>query len=142
MNFPDLVHAVKPEPNNEMPQAASAHDTFWDFISLMPEAAHMVMWTMSDRAIPRSFRMMEGFGVHTFKFVNAEGKGTFVKFHWKPKLGVHSVAWNEAQKYRDLTPISIVVTYGRILKKEIFHNGIWVYSLSLKRMNINFLLIY
>ncbi|MGJ1263062.1 catalase [Sphingobacterium spiritivorum] len=98
MNFPDLVHAVKPEPNNEIPQAASAHDTFWDFISLMPEAAHMVMWTMSDRAIPRSFRMMEGFGVHTFKFVNAEGKGTFVKFHWKPKLGVHSVAWNEAQK--------------------------------------------
>lgn len=98
MNFPDLVHAVKPEPNNEMPQAASAHDTFWDFISLMPEAAHMVMWAMSDRAIPRSLRMMEGFGVHTFKLVNAEGKGTFVKFHWKPKLGVHSVAWNEAQK--------------------------------------------
>jgi len=98
MNFPDLVHAVKPEPNNEMPQAASAHDTFWDFISLMPESAHMLMWTMSDRAIPRSFRMMEGFGVHTFKFVNAAGKGTFVKFHWKPKLGVHSVAWNEAQK--------------------------------------------
>ena len=98
MNFPDLVHAVKPEPHNEMPQAASAHDTFWDFISLMPEAAHMVMWAMSDRAIPRSLRMMEGFGVHTFKLVNAEGKGTFVKFHWKPKLGVHSVAWNEAQR--------------------------------------------
>ncbi|MDR2270234.1 MAG: catalase, partial [Sphingobacterium sp.] len=98
MNFPDLVHAVKPEPNNEMPQAASAHDTFWDFISLMPESAHMIMWTMSDRAIPRSLRMMEGFGVHTFKFVNAKGKGTFVKFHWKPRLGVHSVAWNEAQK--------------------------------------------
>src|SRR5690606_5582601 len=75
MNFPDLVHAVKPEPNNEMPQAASAHDTFWDFISLMPESAHMVMWAMSDRAIPRSLRMMEGFGVHTFKFVNAKGKG-------------------------------------------------------------------
>jgi len=98
MNFPDLVHAVKPEPNNEIPQAASAHDTFWDFMSLMPEAAHMTMWTMSDRAIPRSLRMMEGFGVHTFKFVNAKGKGTFVKFHWKPRLGVHSVAWNEAQK--------------------------------------------
>ncbi|HMR18202.1 MAG TPA: catalase, partial [Sphingobacterium sp.] len=98
MNFPDLVHAVKPEPNNEMPQAASAHDTFWDFISLIPESAHMTMWTMSDRAIPRSLRMIEGFGVHTFKFVNAEGKATFVKFHWKPKLGVHSVAWNEAQK--------------------------------------------
>lgn len=98
MNFPDLVHAVKPEPNNEMPQAASAHDTFWDFISLMPEAAHMTMWVMSDRAIPRSLRMMEGFGVHTFKFINDKGKATFVKFHWKPKLGVHSVAWNEAQK--------------------------------------------
>ncbi len=98
MNFPDLVHAVKPEPNNEMPQAASAHDTFWDFVSLMPESAHMVMWAMSDRAIPRSLRMMEGFGVHTFKFVNQQGKGTFVKFHWKPKLGVHQVAWQEAQK--------------------------------------------
>ncbi|WP_322970048.1 catalase [Faecalibacter sp. LW9] len=98
MNFPDLVHAVKPEPHNEIPQAASAHDTFWDFISLMPEATHMVMWAMSDRAIPRSLRMMEGFGVHTFKLVNAEGKATFVKFHWKPKLGVHGVAWNEAQK--------------------------------------------
>jgi catalase len=98
MNFPDLIHAVKPEPNNEMPQAASAHDTFWDFISLMPESAHMVMWAMSDRAIPRSLRMMEGFGVHTFKFVNDAGKATFVKFHWKPKLGVHQVAWQEAQK--------------------------------------------
>lgn len=98
MNFPDLVHAVKPEPHNEMPQAASAHDTFWDFISLMPESAHMIMWVMSDRAIPRSLRMMEGFGVHTFKLVNKEGKGSFVKFHWKPKLGVHSVLWDEAQK--------------------------------------------
>ena len=98
MNFPDLVHAVKPEPHNEIPQAASAHDTFWDFISLMPESAHMIMWAMSDRAIPRSFRMMEGFGVHTFKLINKEGKATFVKFHWKPKLGVHGVAWNEAQK--------------------------------------------
>ncbi len=98
MNFPDLVHAVKPEPNKEIPQAASAHDTFWDFISLIPESAHMIMWIMSDRAIPRSLRMMEGFGVHSFKLVNKEGKGTFVKFHWKPKLGVHGVAWNEAQK--------------------------------------------
>lgn len=98
MNFPDLVHAVKPEPHNEIPQAASAHDTFWDFISLMPESAHMIMWAMSDRAIPRSLRMMEGFGVHTFKFINKEGKATFVKFHWKPKLGVHGVAWQEAQK--------------------------------------------
>lgn len=98
MNFPDVIHAVKPEPNNEIPQAASAHDTFWDFISLMPESAHMSLWVMSDRAIPRSLRMIEGFGVHTFKFINSAGKATFVKFHWKPKLGVHSVAWNEAQK--------------------------------------------
>ena len=98
MNFPDLVHSVKPEPDREIPQAGSAHDTFWDFISLMPESAHMIMWAMSDRAIPRSLRMMEGFGVHTFKLINKEGKGTFVKFHWKPKLGVHGVAWNEAQK--------------------------------------------
>ena len=98
IKFPDLIHSVKPEPHNEIPQAASAHDTFWDFISLMPESMHMMMWVMSDRAIPRSYRMMEGFGIHTFRFINAEGKSNFVKFHWKPKLGVHSVAWNEAQK--------------------------------------------
>ena len=98
MKFPDLVHAVKPEPDNAIPQAASAHDTFWDFISLMPESMHMIMWAMSDRAIPRSYRMMEGFGVHTFKFINDEGKSHFVKFHFKPKLGVHSVAWDEATK--------------------------------------------
>jgi len=98
IKFPDLIHAVKPEPHNEIPQAASAHDTFWDFVSLMPESMHMIMWAMSDRAIPRSLRMMEGFGVHTFRFVNKEGKGTFVKFHWKPLLGTHGVAWDEAQK--------------------------------------------
>jgi catalase len=97
IKFPDLIHAVKPEPHNEIPQAASAHDTFWDFISLMPESAHMIMWVMSDRAIPRSLRMMEGFGVHTFRLVNSEGKSCFVKFHWKPLLGIHSVAWDEAQ---------------------------------------------
>ncbi len=97
IKFPDLIHAVKPEPNNEIPQAASAHDTFWDFISLMPESMHMIMWVMSDRAIPRSLRMMEGFGVHTFRLVNEAGKSVFVKFHWKPLLGVHSVAWDEAQ---------------------------------------------
>jgi len=97
VKFPDLIHAVKPEPHNEMPQAASAHDTFWDFISLMPESAHMIMWVMSDRALPRSYRMMEGFGVHTFRFLNEQNKSTFVKFHWKPLLGVHSVAWDEAQ---------------------------------------------
>ena len=96
IKFPDLIHAVKPEPHNEIPQAASAHDTFWDFISLMPESTHMIMWVMSDRAIPRSLRMMEGFGVHTFRLINEEGKSHFVKFHWKPLLGIHSVAWNEA----------------------------------------------
>ncbi len=104
VKFPDLVHAVKPEPHHEMPQAASAHDTFWDFISLMPESMHMIMWVMSDRAIPRSFRMMEGFGVHTFRFVNAKGVGRFVKFHWKPLLGVHSLVWDEAQKISGLDP--------------------------------------
>jgi len=104
LKFPDLVHAVKPEPHNEIPQAASAHDTFWDFISLMPESTHMVMWLMSDRAIPRSFRMMEGFGVHTFRLVNAANESFFVKFHWKPLLGVHSVAWDEAQKISGKDP--------------------------------------
>jgi len=98
IKFPDLIHAVKPEPNSEMPQGASAHDTFWDFASLVPETTHMLMWVMSDRAIPRSYRMMEGFGVHTFRFVTAEGKSRFVKFHWKPLLGVHSLVWDEAQK--------------------------------------------
>ena len=87
IKFPDLIHAVKPEPHNEIPQAASAHDTFWDFISLMPESMHMIMWVMSDRAIPRSLRMMEGFGVHTFRFINEQGKCCFVKFHWKPVAG-------------------------------------------------------
>ncbi len=104
MKFPDLVHAVKPEPDNEIPQAASAHDTFWDFVSLMPESTHMIMWTMSDRAIPRSLRMMEGFGVHTFRFINDKEEACFVKFHWKPVLGVHSVAWDEAQKISGKDP--------------------------------------
>ncbi|ANX14311.1 catalase HPII [Fictibacillus arsenicus] len=98
IKFPDLVHALKPEPHNEMPQAASAHDTFWDFVANNQESAHMVMWAMSDRAIPRSFRMMEGFGVHTFRLVNDQGKAHFVKFHWKPVLGTHSLVWDEAQK--------------------------------------------
>ena len=98
MKFPDLIHAVKPEPHHGMPQAASAHDTFWDFVSLMPESTHMLMWVMSDRAIPRSFRMMQGFGVHTFRFVNAAGKSSFVKFHWNPVAGTHSLAWDEAVK--------------------------------------------
>ncbi|GHC67786.1 catalase [Streptomyces cinnamoneus] len=97
IKFPDFVHAVKMEPQHEMPTGGTAHDTFWDFASLQPETTHMLMWAMSDRAIPRSFRMMQGFGVHTFRFVTAEGRGTFVKFHWKPKLGVHSQVWDEAQ---------------------------------------------
>ena len=104
IKFPDLVHAIKPEPHNEIPQAQSAHDTFWDFISLMPESMHMIMWVMSDRAIPRSYRMMEGFGVHTFRFVNDRGKARFVKFHWKPLLGLHAVVWDEAQKISGKDP--------------------------------------
>lgn len=104
IKFPDLIHAVKPEPHNEMPQAASAHDTFWDFVANNQESAHMVMWHMSDRAIPRSFRMMEGFGVHTFRFINDVEKVYFVKFHWKPKLGVHSLVWDEAQKISGKDP--------------------------------------
>ncbi|ALC80272.1 MULTISPECIES: catalase [Bacillus] len=104
VKFPDLIHAVKPEPHNEIPQAASAHDTFWDFVANNQESAHMVMWTMSDRAIPRSFRMMEGFGVHTFRLVNDEGKAHFVKFHWKPVLGSHSLVWDEAQKISGKDP--------------------------------------
>lgn len=104
MKFPDLVHAVKPEPHHGMPQAASAHDTFWDFVSLMPESTHMLMWLMSDRAIPRSFRMMQGFGVHTFRFVNAQGESRLVKFHWNPILGTHSQVWNEAVKVSGADP--------------------------------------
>ena len=98
MKFPDLVHAVKMEADRAFPQAGSAHDTFWDWASLMPETTHMLMWAMSDRTIPRSLRMMEGFGVHTFRLVNTEGKSTFVKFHWKPKLGMQSTVWDEALK--------------------------------------------
>jgi catalase len=104
MKFPDLIHAVKPEPHNQIPQAASAHDTFWDFVSLMPESTHMLMWVMSDRAIPRSYRMMQGFGVHTFRLVNSEGNSTFCKFHWKPLLGTHSLVWDEAVKIMGADP--------------------------------------
>lgn len=115
MKFPDLVHAVKPEPHNEVPQGQSAHNNFWDFVGLQPEcesivwppqrvhsislsAAHMIMWAMSDRGIPRSFRMMQGFGVNTYTLVNAQGERFFVKFHWIPELGVHSFLWDEALK--------------------------------------------
>jgi catalase len=104
IKFPDLVHSVKPEPDSGFPQAASAHDNFWDFISLTPESMHMIMWVMSDRAIPRSLRFMEGFGVHSFRLVNAKDESTFVKFHWKPKLGLQSVAWNEAVKINGADP--------------------------------------
>ncbi len=104
IKFPDIIHAAKDEPDSGFPQAQTAHDNFWDFISLAPESMHMVMWIMSDRAIPRSFRFMEGFGVHTFRLVNAEGKSTFVKFHWKPKLGLQSVVWNEAVKINGADP--------------------------------------
>ena len=98
MKFPDLIHAAKPEPHFQMPQAATAHDTFWDFVSLMPESTHMLMWAMSDRALPRSYRMMQGFGVHTFRFVNADGVSNFVKFHWRPVAGTHSLDWDECVK--------------------------------------------
>ncbi|MCP1481672.1 catalase [Pseudomonas chlororaphis] len=98
IKFPDFVHAVKPEPHNEIPTGGSAHDTFWDFVSLQPESAHMVIWAMSDRAIPKSLRSMQGFGVHTFRFINAEGTSSFVKFHWRPTVGTCSLVWDEAQK--------------------------------------------
>ncbi|SDT64954.1 catalase HPII [Pseudomonas granadensis] len=98
IKFPDFVHAVKPEPHNEIPTGGSAHDTFWDFVSLVPESAHMVIWAMSDRAIPKSLRSMQGFGVHTFRLINAEGKSRFVKFHWRPTAGTCSLVWDEAQK--------------------------------------------
>ncbi|MFL6449604.1 MAG: catalase [Bryobacteraceae bacterium] len=104
IKFPDLIHAAKQEPDRDFPQAQTAHDNFWDFVSLMPESMHMIMWAMSDRAIPRSFRFMEGFGVHTFRLVNAKGKSTFVKFHWKPKLGLQSVVWDEALKINGADP--------------------------------------
>ncbi len=104
MKFPDLVHAVKAEPHHGMPQAASAHDTFWDFVSLMPESTHMLMWVMSDRGIPRSYATMQGFGVHSYKFVNAEGEAVFVKFHWEPKFGTHSLVWDEAVKISGADP--------------------------------------
>ncbi|MEO5757949.1 MAG: catalase, partial [Mesorhizobium sp.] len=104
IKFPDLIHSVKPEPDRDFPQAASAHDTFWDFVSLTPESMHMIMWVMSDRALPRSLRFMQGFGVHTFRMLNAADESTFVKFIWKPKLGMQSVTWNEAVKINGADP--------------------------------------
>ena len=104
MKFPDLVHAIKPQPDNEIPQASAAHDTFWDFASLTPEIMHMIMWVLSDRALPRSYAMMEGFGVHTFRLINEQGKAVFVKFHWRPVLGTHSLVWDETQKLAGKDP--------------------------------------
>ncbi|MDB5877804.1 MAG: Catalase, partial [Variovorax sp.] len=104
IKFPDLIHAAKPEADREIPQASTAHDTFWDFISLMPESTHMVMWIMSDRALPRSYAMMEGFGVHSFRLTNAQGTSRLVKFHWKPLKGVHGLAWDESQKLAGKDP--------------------------------------
>lgn len=120
IKFPDFVHAVKPEPHNEIPTGASAHDTFWDFVSLTPESAHMVLWTMSDRAIPSGLRSMQGFGVHTFRLINAKGESHLVKFHWRPKSGVCSLVWDEAQKLAGKDPD----VHRRNLWEEI-ENGIY-----------------
>ena len=128
MKFPDLIHSVKPEPNNEIPQAASAHDTFYDFISLTTETLHNHIWVMSDRGIPRSLRMMEGFGIHTFRLINKEGKAHFVKFHWKPKLGVHSVTWDEAVKISGADSDFHRRDLGRPLIQVSFPNGNWVFK--------------
>lgn len=129
LKFPDLIHAVKPEPDRGFPQAASAHDTFWDFVSLSPETMHNVMWLMSDRALPRSFSMMEGFGIHSFRFLNKEGKSTFVRFHWKPVLGVQSLIWDEAVKISGADP-----DYNRRDMYEAIENGMffeWEFGVQL-----------
>ncbi|WP_201578016.1 catalase [Psychrobacter immobilis] len=129
IKFPDLIHAVKPEPDRGFPQAASAHDTFWDFVSLSPETMHNVMWLMSDRALPRSFSMMEGFGIHSFRFLNKEGKSTFVRFHWKPVLGVQSLIWDEAVKISGADP-----DYNRRDMYEAIENGMffeWEFGVQL-----------
>ena len=104
IKFPDIIHAIMPEPDHQMPNSSSAHSSFWDFTSLMPESMHMIMWLLSDRALPRNYQTMEGFGVHTFRLVNAEGKSRFVKFHWKPMAGVHSNVFDEAQKIAGKDP--------------------------------------
>ena len=132
IKFPDVVHAVKQEPDRGFPQAATAHDNFWDFISLTPESMHMVMWIMSDRTIPRSFRFMEGFGVHTFRLINTEGKSTFVKFHWKPKLGLQAVVWNEAGRSTALILISIAAICGTPSRWAPTPNGNLACSSSMK----------
>jgi catalase len=124
IKFPDLVHAVKMEPDRGFPQAATAHDTFWDFISLTPESMHMVMWIMSDRTLPRSLRMIEGFGVHSFRLINAAGESTFVKFHWRPKLGLQSTVWDEAVKLPAADPTtSTGATCSRPSRRAISPSG-------------------
>lgn len=120
IKFPDFVHAVKPEPDTEMPTGASAHDTFWDFVSLVPESAHAVIWAMSDRAIPRNLRSIQGFGVHTFRLINAEGKAHFVKFHWTPKQGLSALVWDEAQKLAGKDP-----DFHRRDLYEAIENGVY-----------------
>jgi catalase len=132
MKFPDLMHAMKPEPHHGMPQASSAHDTFWDFVSLMPESTHALMWLMSDRALPRSLRMMDGFGVHTYRFINAHGVAHFVKFHWKPKLGRHALAWDEARRIAGLDPTSTAATCGNPSPRATAPSGSWACSWSRK----------
>ena len=134
MKFPDLIHAVKMEPDRGFPQAGSAHDTFWDFVSLMPESMHMIMWAMSDRAIPRSLRMIEGFGIHTLPAGERAGESTFVKFHWRPRLGLQSTVWDEAVKLRQRTTTSTVATCGRPLMAAISRNGNSQCNCSRKRM--------
>ena len=138
IRFPDLVHAVKEEPDSAFPQAQSAHDNFWDFISLTPESMHMIMWVMSDRAIPRSFRFMEGFGVHTFRLLNAEGASTFVKFHWKPKLGLQSVVWNEAVKINGADPDFHRRDLWEAIKSGNFPSGNSRFSSSTTSLPISF----
>ena len=131
IKFPDMVHAIKPEPHNEIPQASSAHDTFWDFVANNQETAHMIMWLMSDRAIPRSFRMMQGFGVHTFRFVNEAGIAKFIKFHLKPILGVHSLVWDEAQKIAGKDPDF----HRRDLWENIEHGNVVEYEIGVQMIN-------
>ena len=120
IKFPDLIHAVKPEPDRGFPQAASAHDTFWDFVSLSPETMHNLIWLMSDRALPRSFSMMEGFGIHTYRLLNKEGKSTFFRYHWKPVAGVQSLIWDEAVKISGADP-----DYNRRDMYEAIENGMY-----------------
>lgn len=120
IKFPDFVHAVKPEPDTEMPTGATAHDTFWDFVSLVPESAHAVIWAMSDRAIPRNLRSIQGFGVHTFRLINAQGKSHFVKFHWTPKQGLSALVWDEAQKLAGKDP-----DFHRRDLYEAIENGVY-----------------